>query len=136
MAGAASGPFIADEAVALGAGPEIFEADGVRGSDPEGGSADEAPELDHAAALRQLAGLAVVPGGAVNLHDRIAQLRAQQATIHEERKRVQRELRNEERKRRRLVEKARSLSTEDLVTILGARAAAKAKAKAKAKAAA
>ena len=135
MAGAASGLFIADEAVALGAGPEIFEADGVHGSDPEG-SADEAPELDHAAALRQLAGLAVVPGGAVNLHDRIAQLRAQQATIHEERKRVQRELRNEERKRRRLVEKARSLSTEDLVTILGARAAAKAKAKAKAKAAA
>ena len=49
---------------------------------------------------------------------------------------MQRELRNEERKRRRLVEKARSLSTEDLVTILGARAAAKAKAKAKAKAAA
>ena len=40
--------------------------------------------------------------------------------------------RNEERKRARLLERARNLSNEDLLAILGARAAAKAKPKAKA----
>jgi hypothetical protein len=69
--------------------------------------------------------------------DRIAELKAERAELLAEKKRVQKDLKNEERKRRRLVEKARNLSMHDLATVLGVRvaaAASKAKPKAKAKA--
>ena len=72
--------------------------------------------------------------GAAGVDQHLAQLRAEHAQLQAERKRVQGQIKVEERKRRRLMEKARNLSNEDLISILGARAAAKAKAQAKAKA--
>jgi molecular chaperone GrpE (heat shock protein) len=66
--------------------------------------------------------------------NRIAELKAARAALLAERKRVAADLRNEERKRQRLLAKARNLNNEDLIAILGARVAAKAKAKGKAKA--
>ena len=133
MAGVAGDHVVEELAPALGPVPELLEG-GADEAEAES-IADEAPELDQAVALHQLAQAAAgLPGGAVNVADRVSQLKAQQAALREEGKRVQQNLRNEERKRRRLMEKARNLSAEDLVVILGARAFAKGKAKAKAKA--
>ncbi len=44
---------------------------------------------------------------------------------------VSKQIRNEERKRTRLIERARNLSSQDLIDIIGSRAVAKAKAKPK-----
>ena len=49
-----------------------------------------------------------------------------------ERKRMTREIKNESQKRQRLLQKARNLSTDDLLQVAMTRSAAKAKAKAKA----
>ena len=66
---------------------------------------------------------------------RVAALDARRRALQDERAALQKEIRNEERKRRRRLEKARGLSNEDLLEIAAARAAqAKAKAAAKAKA--
>ena len=54
---------------------------------------------------------------------RISQLKAEKARLLAERKRVQVELRSEEKKRQRRMKAARNLSNEDLVAVLGARAA-------------
>ena len=62
------------------------------------------------------------------------ELEARRKQILRERDEVRRALRNEDRKRQRLIEKAKGLSNQDLMDILAARAAAKAKAKPKAKA--
>ena len=53
--------------------------------------------------------------------------------LRQERNNLGREIRNAEKKRARLVEKARHLSDGDLLSVLATRAAAKAKAKAKGK---
>lgn len=70
---------------------------------------------------------------------RIAELKQQRASLLSQRKAVIKELKNERRKRQRLMSRARLLSDEDLAAVLAARAAARAaaapKAKAKAKAA-
>jgi len=66
--------------------------------------------------------------------NRIAALKDQRAQLLANRKAVQKELKNEERKRQRLMDKARNLSNEDLASVLGSRAVAAAKAKAKAEA--
>ena len=64
---------------------------------------------------------------------RIADLDAQKKAISRQKKEIARELKNEQQKRRRLITKARNLSTEDLLNVVVSRAAsAKAKAKAKA----
>ena len=82
------------------------------------------------AALRQQTyAAAAFPGGAVLHHDRVSQLRAEQAALRQHAKLVAQRLRNEPRKRRRLIEKARILNIENLVTFLDVRAATKAKAK-------
>lgn len=64
---------------------------------------------------------------------RIEALDAQRKDIARQKKDIARELKNEQQKRRRLMSKARNLSTEDLLNVVVSRAAsAKAKAKAKA----
>ena len=68
---------------------------------------------------------------------RMQELQQSRADLAAERKRVVRELKNEAQKRKRLMQKARNLSTEDLLHVVVGRAAqAKAKAVGKAKAAA
>ena len=67
--------------------------------------------------------------------ERIANLKAERARLVSERKEVQKELRLEEKKRQRILARARNLSTDDLAAVIVARgvaAAAKAKAEAKA----
>ena len=81
----------------------------------------------HAAVLAAVGG--VGDAGA----DRIAQLAQQQRDLLEDRRRVSSELRNETKKRKRLMEQAKKLSTADLVAVLGARQNAQANPKAKAK---
>ena len=66
----------------------------------------------------------------------LAQLEQRKRELQAQREIVKRDLRNEQRKRVRLMERARGLSDTDLTTILATRAAAKAKAKANAKASA
>ena len=91
------------------------------------------PAAAAAAALAAAADVGDVAG------NRIAQLQGDARLLLAERKRISKELKNEDAKRKRLMDKAKQLSDDDLVTILGARAeartraAAKAKAKAKAK---
>jgi hypothetical protein len=69
-----------------------------------------------------------VGGAAVPAGDpaaaRIATLKAEKARLLAERKRVQVDLRLQEKKRQRRMKAARNLSNEDLVSVLGARAAA------------
>jgi peptidoglycan hydrolase CwlO-like protein len=60
----------------------------------------------------------------------------QRRDLRKQRDEVNRVTRNEERKRARILERARNLSNDDLVAILGSRAVAKASAKPKAKGAA
>ena len=67
-------------------------------------------------------------------HDRAAAMVADRKRLKREQQELTRQIRNEQRKRQRLIQKARALSETDLATILGARAAARAKAKPKAKA--
>ena len=78
---------------------------------------------------------ALVPAaleGAPTENDRLQILRAQKAELTQRKKVLSRQLRNEERKRHRLRERAKNLSNDDLVRVLAGREAqAKAKAKAK-----
>ena len=68
---------------------------------------------------------------------RIQDLEAQRASLSSERKRKTKELKNEMQKRKRLMTKARNLSTDDLLAVVVSRSAtAKAKAKARSKMAA
>ena len=60
--------------------------------------------------------------------DEIAGLRAERARLASERKEVQKDLKNAERKRQRLMSRARLLSNAELAAMSGARAAAEAKA--------
>ena len=66
---------------------------------------------------------------------RIAALDAQKKEIAAQKRDIAKQLKNEQQKRRRLMAKAKNLSTEDLLNVVVSRAAAT-KAKAKAKAAA
>ena len=64
----------------------------------------------------------------------LAQLEQRKKELQAQREIVKRDLRNAQRKRVRLLERARGLTDADLTSILATRAAAKAKAKAKASA--
>lgn len=68
------------------------------------------------------------------VNQKMADLKKQAEAIKTEKKRVAKELKNEERKRQRLRAKAKQLSAEDLVQVLALRATASAKSKAKASA--
>ena len=68
------------------------------------------------------------------VNQNMADLKKQAEAIKTEKKRVAKELKNEERKRQRLRAKAKQLSAEDLVQVLALRATASAKSKAKASA--
>ena len=67
-------------------------------------------------------------------YDQAAAMVATRKRLKREQQELTRQIRNEQRKRQRLIQKARALSEADLATILGARAAARAKAKPKARA--
>ena len=83
--------------------------------------------VERAAAARALLeGLDDASAGAV------AVLEERRAALHAERAQVKKDLRNETRKRKRLLAKAKGLSTDDLLNVVVMKAAAKAKAKAKA----
>ena len=75
--------------------------------------------------------LAGVGGAGAN---RLAQLGQERRNLQQQKKEVQKNIRNEQKKRKRTMVKAKSLSDADLLGVLAARAAqAKAKAKAKGK---
>jgi peptidoglycan hydrolase CwlO-like protein len=57
----------------------------------------------------------------------------QRSRLRKQRDDLNRHIRNEEKKRARLIERARNLSNDDLLSIMGSRAVATAKAKPKAK---
>ena len=67
-------------------------------------------------------------------YDRAAEMVANRKRLKRGQQELTRQSRNEQRKRQRLIQKARALSETDLATILGARAAARAKARPKGKA--
>ena len=82
-----------------------------------------------AAAALAAVGAAGDPDGAW-----LAQLLQQQKDLKAQKRTNALAIRNESRKKQRLVEKAKALSTAELLEVVGVRAAAEAKAKAKAKA--
>ena len=66
------------------------------------------------------------------MNDRLQQLQAQKKALEDQKNAVQKEVKKEARKRKRIIEKAKTLSDHDLLAVVQARAVAKAKAKAKA----
>ena len=66
---------------------------------------------------------------------RVAELEQRRASLKRDQSNISREIKKENKKRQRLLEKSRGLSELDLLTIISTRAAAKAKSKAKASAA-
>ena len=82
------------------------------------------------------AGAAAALGDDPAARARLQQLEDQQRQLQAAKKRLAKDIANEQRKKARLMEKARGLSDADLAAIIGERAAVAAKAKAKAKAAA
>ena len=66
--------------------------------------------------------------------DAVNSLEQRRAELQRERMQIKKDLRNENRKRKRLLAKAKGLSVDDLLTVVTMKATAKAKAKAKAEA--
>jgi hypothetical protein len=64
----------------------------------------------------------------------VQSLKDQKRALQQQKTALAKAIRNEDRKRHRIIQKAKSLSTDDLLSVVAARAAAKAKAKGKAKA--
>jgi hypothetical protein len=69
-----------------------------------------------------------------NRANRVTDLAQQNRDLARQRQQVAKDLKAEKRKRRKIMEKAQTLSTEDVVEVLAARAKAAANPKAKAKA--
>ena len=67
--------------------------------------------------------------------NRVAELEQRRASLKRDQSNISREIKKENKKRQRLLEKSRGLSELDLLTIISTRAATKAKSKAKASAA-
>ena len=86
------------------------------------------------AAAPDFAGAAAALGDDPAARGRLQQLEDEQKQLQLAKKRLVKDIANEQRKRARLLEKARHLSDADLAAIIGERAAIAAKAKAKAKA--
>ena len=74
---------------------------------------------------------ALLQGAGDSSADVVANLNARKADLRREQQVIAREIHNKQRKRARLLEKARGLSDAELLTVVSTRAAAKAKAKAK-----
>ena len=91
-----------------------------------GGGGGAGPAGARAAALAAVAGIGDTAG------DRMAALAQQKRDLTAVRKRVAGELSKEQKKHKRLMDKAGKLSENDLLTVLGAKAAKVAAAKAKA----
>ena len=85
------------------------------------------------AAAPDFAGAAAALGDDPAARGRLQQLEDEQKQLQLAKKRLVKDIANEQRKRARLLEKARHLSDADLAAIIGERAAIAAKAKAKAK---
>ena len=66
---------------------------------------------------------------------RVAELEQRRASLKRDQSNISREIKTENKKRQRLLEKSRGLSELDLLSIISTRAATKAKSKAKASAA-
>lgn len=66
---------------------------------------------------------------------RVAELEQRRASLKRDQSNISREIKKENKKRQRLLEKSRGLSELDLLSIISTRAATKAKSKAKASAA-
>ena len=66
--------------------------------------------------------------------DHVANLDGRRKSLKREQQQISTEIRNEHKRRQRLLEKSRGLSDEELLSVISTRAAAKSKAKAKAKA--
>lgn len=67
--------------------------------------------------------------------NRVAELEQRRASLKRDQSNISREIKKENKKRQRLLEKSRGLSELDLLSIISTRAATKAKSKAKASAA-
>ena len=89
---------------------------------------------DPAAAAAAAAAMAILGNANDAAANRVADLEQQQRAINQQRKQVAKDLKNEKKKRQRVMDKAKTLSDAELLQVLGARANANAKAKAKAKA--
>ena len=86
------------------------------------GSASSGPVSDAASTTSKSSEAASSSAGAVSpLLAKIEELKAQQAKMIRERRAVAKDLRNAERKRRRLKDKAKSLSDADLAQVLALR---------------
>ena len=112
------------EEAADGQHDEVAAGHGLADGEVPGGEAQLGAGIWAAAAAAAAEG---PPDAVVRLEQRRRELRC-------ERDATTRQLRNEERKRARLMETARRLSDEDLISIVASRAAAKAKAEAQGKA--
>ena len=115
-----------DDGVAGAVGP----ADGVAGEQQQRGAAEQ-PVADRPVRAAILELLANGGGASDESQDPIANLQGQRKELLEERKRLTRALRNETRKRKRMLNKSARLSNADLVEVLQIRqnrAVAKAKA--------
>lgn len=97
------------------------------------GSGDEVARPPQNDAAARLVAMAAVGGGDDVGADRVARLEEKRKLLHNQRRDVLREIRNERKRRKRIMEKARTLSDAELLNVLSVRAAA-AKAKPKAKA--
>ena len=89
------------------------------------------PILIIPAAERTAAARAILEGSDDASADAVSALEKRRAELQAERLQVKKALRNENRKRKRLLAKAKGLSDEDLMNVVIMKAAAKAKAKAK-----
>ena len=115
-----------DERSVGAAGP----ADGLAGEQQQRGAAEQ-PAADRPVRTAILELLATGGGASDESQDAIANLQGQRKELLEERKRLTRALRNETRKRKRMLNKSARLSNADLVEVLQIRqnrAVAKAKA--------
>jgi parvulin-like peptidyl-prolyl isomerase len=92
---------------------------------PAAAAGAAAPDLD--------AALAMVQGLPDDMGDGVSAAEERLRELHQGRQDVQRDLKNQRKKQKRLFEKAKNLSDSQLLTIISSRAAAKAKAVAKAK---
>lgn len=112
--------------LAMSSSAEASAASGHAAGAAEGSGSDGQPLAAiqcHAGAAGSTSGAAIVPvpepgGPRRPLNDRIAELKREQAAQAAERTRIAKELRNEERKRKRLREKAKLMTDEDLLQVL------------------
>ena len=90
--------------------------------------------FDRLSAERAAAARVILEGIEDASADAVNSLEQRRAELQRERMQIKKDLRNENRKRKRLLAKARGLSVDDLLTVVTMKATAKAKAKAKAEA--